>query len=439
MVILGIRPFYVSVFISNAMGQLGTDMGQTLGASHAFCFAVYCLHLGRLGSHPVATIFFCFGCVLLGASTVYIKANITERIQMALAEATACKYSSRGRKNLRQRSPSAPRTSRSSSQHEDFHQHIAHDQQYSSDTTDGLIDIYFHEQAEHSTVHSRPIAIWLHGGGWVTGDKRGAKTQPILQALYYKFGWVVVAVNFRRPGSTSKGGCTASLQDINRAMQWVKDHVSKYGGDSRNVALIAHSSGAHLASLYLAHEQLQHSGNKRYARPLTIRACIFISGMYDLEHWLAYHGDDSYFSDLAKHAILGRELPQTSITVEVASPCSLLRRACLAHASDEATEVSLALPPCLLVHGLSDPFCPSSQALELAALWRRVGSTRPGSTVSPCGVLIIPGCHGLFEIGWRVWARLPIFGAHYHVDQLVDGCSKFLLLHCEKRHRNAPR
>jgi hypothetical protein len=35
----------------------------------------------------------------------------------------------------------------------------------------------------------------VHGGGWLSGDKRGARAQPLLRTLRER-GWVVVAINF---------------------------------------------------------------------------------------------------------------------------------------------------------------------------------------------------------------------------------------------------
>ena len=78
------------------------------------------------------------------------------------------------------------------------------------------LDIYYHD---NSTTHTRsgehrmrrPVAVWLHGGGWVSGDKRGAASHPLLQVLHRRFGWVIVALNFRQVPTLSNLSALSGL------------------------------------------------------------------------------------------------------------------------------------------------------------------------------------------------------------------------------------
>jgi acetyl esterase/lipase len=296
--------------------------------------------------------------------------------------------------------------------------------------------------------------VWIHGGGWVSGDKRGAESYPLLQTLYRKNGWVIVALNFRYAGSGPEGACYGPIEDLGAALRWIQQEGSAYGADPENVTLVGHSSGAHLASLYLAQEQRQHAGQRSYQRVLSIRACVFISGIYDLEQWLAEpskggtHRMGTYFHDLAMCVLMPRHWLVTSTSsrrrtsimvaqadggtspdgalLEAVSPCGCLAHAWNMHSGGDQTRrrALLPLPPALLVHGSSDPFTPASQADSLAAIWRRT---------SPCGVAVIPGCHGLLEIGSKWWATLlPCLGAQERCEAIVSGCVEFMQLHCSE-------
>lgn len=183
---------------------------------------------------------------------------------------------------------------------------------------------------------------------------------------------------------------------------------ARYDADPENVALIGHSSGAHLTSLFLAQEQLVrrrvlprvsrtkiaakqnvsrlprtevlamtscqqlHSARRSaYQRAITVRACILISGIYDLHEWVArIHPPGTYFHDLALHALIpspagiGFRDGQDATTqrlLAAASPCGCLAETWRTHVvngclDQQAHHALLRLPPCLLVHGHSGPF-----------------------------------------------------------------------------------
>src|ERR1700677_3414523 len=52
-----------------------------------------------------------------------------------------------------------------------------------------MLDVYAPEGAKNL-----PVVFWIHGGGWVQGDKNGVQSKP--QAFVDK-GFVFVATNYR--------------------------------------------------------------------------------------------------------------------------------------------------------------------------------------------------------------------------------------------------
>lgn len=117
------------------------------------------------------------------------------------------------------------------------------------------LDVYPSPNACRTT--STPVVVWVHGGGWATGDKAnlGAKVQWAADR-----GWVLVSVNYRLSPSPYSDDPErvvhpTHVQDLADALQWVSAHIDEYGGDAGQVALMGHSAGAHLVSLVSVDER----------------------------------------------------------------------------------------------------------------------------------------------------------------------------------------
>jgi acetyl esterase/lipase len=89
-----------------------------------------------------------------------------------------------------------------------------------------------------------PVLVQVHGGGWVTGDRVG-QAHPLLVRMA-QLGWVCVSISYRlSPRET----WPAQLDDVRRAVGWVKENISRWGGDPTFVAITGGSAGGHLAML----------------------------------------------------------------------------------------------------------------------------------------------------------------------------------------------
>lgn len=88
-----------------------------------------------------------------------------------------------------------------------------------------------------------PVVLWIHGGGWRQGDKRGVQKKP--QAFVDK-EFVFVSTNYRFVPNVTVKEMTG---DIAKAIRWVHDHAKEYGGDPNTIFVMGHSAGAHLAAL----------------------------------------------------------------------------------------------------------------------------------------------------------------------------------------------
>jgi arylformamidase len=119
-----------------------------------------------------------------------------------------------------------------------------------------------------------PVVVWIHGGGWQSGDKANVQKKP--QAFVDK-GFVFVSVNYRLlPDVTIK----QMAGDVAKAIRWTHDHAKDYGGDPNTLFIMGHSAGAQLAALVCTDESYLKA--ERLSLSL-IKGCVPVDGdTYDV-------------------------------------------------------------------------------------------------------------------------------------------------------------
>lgn len=98
----------------------------------------------------------------------------------------------------------------------------------------------------------RPVMVWLHGGGFRTGSGNSAfydgealarKHDVVVVSLTHRlnaFGFLHLAdLGVERFAQSSNLG----MQDIVLALQWVRGHIGRFGGDAGNVTVFGQSGG----------------------------------------------------------------------------------------------------------------------------------------------------------------------------------------------------
>jgi acetyl esterase len=88
-----------------------------------------------------------------------------------------------------------------------------------------------------------PLVVWLHGGGWVTGnlDSHDATCRALANAS----GCKVVALDYRL---APEHKFPAGLQDCHAALRWMAAHAGELGIDPRRIAVAGDSAGGNLAA-----------------------------------------------------------------------------------------------------------------------------------------------------------------------------------------------
>ncbi|WP_426305884.1 carboxylesterase/lipase family protein [Acidovorax facilis] len=98
-----------------------------------------------------------------------------------------------------------------------------------------------------------PVMVWVHGGGFF----RGAASEPLYDgASFARQGVVFVSLQYRlgidgflhfEDEAGSRGGAAPAnrgLLDLLAALQWVREHISAWGGDPAQVTVFGQSAGA---------------------------------------------------------------------------------------------------------------------------------------------------------------------------------------------------
>jgi arylformamidase len=127
-----------------------------------------------------------------------------------------------------------------------------------------VLDIYAPPHAKEL-----PVVIWIHGGGWQTGDKSDVQIKP---RAFMDKGFVFVSTNYRLLPRVDMG---TIVRDVARSIHWVHDHIADHGGDPRRLFVMGHSAGAQLAALICTDDRYLKAEGLSLA---IIKGCVPVDG-----------------------------------------------------------------------------------------------------------------------------------------------------------------
>ena len=130
---------------------------------------------------------------------------------------------------------------------------------------------------------SRPVMVWIHGGGFVAGSGN------VPGELFAAQGVVFVSINYRlgplgilAHSALESPAANFSLLDMVMALEWVRDNISAFGGDPGRVTVFGVSAGGMAVSMLLVndaarglfHGAIAQSGYGTWALPRTGNAPV---------------------------------------------------------------------------------------------------------------------------------------------------------------------
>lgn len=87
----------------------------------------------------------------------------------------------------------------------------------------------------------RPAIVFVHGGGWIKGDKTTSSNDHLAEA-----GFVTVSIDYRL---TDVAPFPAQIHDVKAAIRWVREHATEWQIDPAKIGIWGSSAGGHLAAL----------------------------------------------------------------------------------------------------------------------------------------------------------------------------------------------
>lgn len=133
-----------------------------------------------------------------------------------------------------------------------------------------------------------PVVLFLHGGGFIGGDKSG---DPVFYGNVGRYfaahGFLVVVANYRlAPASAWPSG----IEDVAAMIEWIGRHAAEHGGDGARIILVGQSAGAAHAAGYL------FNAGPFAASARAVCGAALMSGFYRAKAPLV-GGPLSYFGD----------------------------------------------------------------------------------------------------------------------------------------------
>ncbi len=124
-----------------------------------------------------------------------------------------------------------------------------------------------------------PIILYIHGGGFIMGDK---KCRVSISEYYAKEGYFVYCINYRMPPKVSFPEVT---YDWVNAANYIENLAEKYNIDLDNIIVTGDSSGAYTASFLEALSCNKELGEALGCPKLNVKfkGALLMCGIYDLE------------------------------------------------------------------------------------------------------------------------------------------------------------
>ena len=118
--------------------------------------------------------------------------------------------------------------------------------------------------------HGAPVLVFVHGGGFVAGDKHrpGTPAYDLVGAWAVRHGWVGVNMTYRYAPEVT---WPAGAQDVAAAVDWIRENIAAYGGDPDRIIVAGNSAGA----VHVADFAAGHGGDLA-----GVRGAALISGIY---------------------------------------------------------------------------------------------------------------------------------------------------------------
>ncbi len=228
-----------------------------------------------------------------------------------------------------------------------------------------------------------PAVVWIHGGGWKSGDKGEARGTEICTTLA-QAGYVAISINYK----LGPHSWPTNLLDCKNGVRFLRAHAAEYHIDSARIAVAGGSAGGHLSLMVGA-----TTGMKEFEPevpfPGVSSAVRCVIDMYGIAN-LSVHGEtDAKGQPTATRKLMNDSLADFDAgndeaeVLRVASP---------------VTHLAAGAPPVLILHGNADTTVDFSQSELLARVLKERGIEHE--------FVALDGIGHTFD--WETWNKKPL-------------------------------
>jgi acetyl esterase/lipase len=189
-----------------------------------------------------------------------------------------------------------------------------------------------------------PAAVIVHGGGWVSGDRK-TNVQPLFEPLS-EAGIAWFSISYRLVTDITQFG--VGITDVEQAVRFVKTHAAEFRVDPDKIALIGESAGGQLAAMAALETDTKDS----------VKAVVALYAPTDL---VSLAKTSNYVPASIRDSVKGTPWEGLVLAgLGQLSPINNVRR---------------DMPPFLLIHGTADSLVPFDQSKAMCERMKAAGAS----------------------------------------------------------------
>ncbi len=228
----------------------------------------------------------------------------------------------------------------------------------------------------------RPAVIHVHGGVWLFGS-RHEQGHPLLSHMAAN-GWVGFNVDYRL---SPKATMPEHIEDVKRAVAWVRDNAEELGVDPSFIAITGGSAGGHLTALaaLTANDVSLQPGFEQ--ADTSLQAAVPFYGVYGLA--TAAEDYNQNLKHIVEKLVVKASLEDEPEKFERVSPLNRIG--------------DCPVPPFFVVHGTGDTIVPVPESRHFVSALRKQSD-------EPVLYAEMPGGQHAFD-SMTTWRSAPVIRA----------------------------
>jgi len=210
------------------------------------------------------------------------------------------------------------------------------------------LDIYLPKN--YQETEKLPVVVWIHGGGWQSGNKDNMPGKVLLEQ-----GYACVSINYRL---SEQAIFPAQIEDCKAAIRWLRANAKIYHFDPERIGVWGSSAGGHLVALLgTTNNKKVFDVGENLDQSSTVQAVCDLFGPTDLVT----------FFDMPER----KNNPNNPIEKLLGGSGTEKKE--LAALASPMTHVSKESPPFLILHGTADKLVPLSQGTLFHEALKKAG------------------------------------------------------------------